>query len=136
MYFDVIGHRKRIMYSKKIKTNRKKMKSNRKTFGIIIIGNEILSGKTLDTNSHLICTELNNVGMVCKEIVTIPDVEKIISEKVNLFRQKFDFVFTTGGIGPTHDDKTSKAISSAFDDSLILNKEAKKGLKNIIQMMF
>ncbi len=105
------------------------MKSNRKTFGIIIIGNEILSGKTLDTNSHLICTELNNVGMVCKEIVTIPDVEKIISEKVNLFRQKFDFVFTTGGIGPTHDDKTSMAISSAFDDSLILNKEAKKRLE-------
>ena len=102
------------------------MKSNRKTFGIIIIGNEILSGKTLDTNSHLICTELNNVGMVCKEIVTIPDVEKIISEKVNLFRQKFDFVFTTGGIGPTHDDKTSSAISRAFGDSLILNKEAKK----------
>ena len=117
------------MYSKKIKTNRKKMKSNRKTFGIIIIGNEILSGKTLDTNSHLICSELNNVGMVCKEIVTIPDVEKIISEKVNLFRQKFDFVFTTGGIGPTHDDKTSSAISSAFGDSLILNKEAKKRLE-------
>ena len=100
------------------------MKSNRKTFGIVIIGNEILSGKTLDTNSHLICSELNNVGMVCKEIVTIPDVEKIISEKVNLFRQKFDFVFTTGGIGPTHDDKTSNAISSAFGDTLILNKEA------------
>ena len=44
--------------------------------------------------------------MVCKEIVTIPDVEKIISEKVNLFRQKFDFVFTTGGLGPSHGDKT------------------------------
>ncbi len=105
------------------------MKSNRKTFGIIIIGNEILSGKTLDTNSHLICTELNNIGMVCKEIVTIPDVEKIISEKVNLFRRKFDFVFTTGGIGPTHDDKTSSAITSAFDDSLTLNEEAKKRLE-------
>jgi len=105
------------------------MKSNRKTFGIIIIGNEILSGKTLDTNSHLICTELNSVGMVCKEIVTIPDIEKIISEKVNLFRQKFDFVFTTGGIGPTHDDKTSNAISSAFGDTLTLNKEAKKRLE-------
>ena len=105
------------------------MKSNRKTFGIIIIGNEILSGKTLDTNSHLICTELNNVGMVCKEIVTIPDIEKIISEKVNLFRQKFDFVFTTGGIGPTHDDKTSSAVSAAFGDRLELNKEAKKRLE-------
>jgi len=105
------------------------MKSNRKTFGIIIIGNEILSGKTLDTNSHLICTELNNIGMVCKEIVTVPDIEVIISEKVNSFRQKFDFVFTTGGIGPTHDDKTTKAISNAFSDSLKLNKEAKKRLE-------
>jgi len=105
------------------------MKSNRKNFGIIIIGNEILSGKTLDTNSHLICTELNNVGMVCKEIVTIPDIEEIILSKVNLFRQKFDFVFTTGGIGPTHDDKTSNAICRAFGDSLKLNKEAKKRLE-------
>jgi molybdenum cofactor synthesis domain-containing protein len=105
------------------------MKSNRKTFGIIIIGNEILSGKTLDTNSHLICTELNNVGMVCKEIVTIPDIEKIISKKVNLFRQKFDYVFTTGGIGPTHDDKTSRAVSGAFGDTLELNEEAKKRLE-------
>ena len=105
------------------------MKSNRKTFGIIIIGNEILSGKTLDTNSHFICTELNNVGMVCKEIVTIPDVEKIISDKVNSFRKNFDFVFTTGGIGPTHDDKTSNAIAIAFGDLLTLNLEAKKRLE-------
>ena len=74
------------------------MKSNRKTFGIVIIGNEILSGKTLDTNSHLICSELNNVGMVCKEIVTIPDVEKIISEKVNFFRQKFDLFLQLVGL--------------------------------------
>ena len=88
-----------------------------------------MSGKTLDTNSHLICTELNNIGMVCKEIVTVPDIEVIISEKVNSFRQKFDFVFTTGGIGPTHDDKTTKAISNAFSDSLKLNKEAKKRLE-------
>ena len=108
------------------------MKSNRKTFGIIIIGNEILSGKTLDTNSHLICSELHNVGMICKEIVTIPDIEKIISDKVNLFRQKFDFVFTTGGIGPTHDDKTSSAVSSAFGDTLKLNKEAKKKIRKTL----
>ena len=105
------------------------MKSNRKTFGIIIIGNEILSGKTLDTNSNLICTELHNIGMICKEIVTIPDIEKIISEKVNLFRHKFDFVFTTGGIGPTHDDKTSNAITNAFGDKLALNKDAKERLE-------
>ena len=109
------------------------MKSNRKTFGIIIIGNEILSGKTLDTNSHLICTELNSVGMVCKEIVTIPDIEKIISEKVNLFRQKFDFVFTTGGIGPTHDDITAQSVSKAFGLKYEIHKEAFKILESYYQ---
>ena len=61
------------------------MKFNRKTFGIIIIGNEILSGKTQDTNSNLICRELNKIGFVCKEIAVIGDDKKKISEKVNKF---------------------------------------------------
>ena len=105
------------------------MKFHRKTFGIIIIGNEILSGKTLDTNSNLINKELNNIGMICKEVVVIPDEKKIICEKVNLFRESFDFVFTTGGIGPTHDDITAEAISLAFNDPLELNDEAKKRIE-------
>ena len=119
------------MYSKKKNTNsKKKMKINRKTFGIIIIGNEILSGKTLDTNSNLICIELNKLGMTCKQIVVIPDDQKLIEEKVNSFRSNFDYVFTTGGIGPTHDDITAKSISSALNDPLVLNKDAKKRLEN------
>tara|TARA_B100000287_G_C20643166_1_gene784232 strand:- start:1416 stop:2162 length:747 start_codon:yes stop_codon:yes gene_type:complete len=105
------------------------MKFHRKTFGIIIIGNEILSGKTLDTNSNLINKELNNIGMICKEVVVIPDEKKIICEKVNLYRETFDFVFTTGGIGPTHDDITAEAISLAFNDPLELNDEAKKRIE-------
>ncbi len=105
------------------------MKFHRKTFGIIIIGNEILSGKTLDTNSNLINKELNNIGMICKQVVVIPDEKQIICEKVNLFRESFDFVFTTGGIGPTHDDITAEAISLAFNDPLQLNDEAKKRIE-------
>ncbi len=106
------------------------MKSNRKTFGIIIIGNEILSGKTIDTNSNLVCCKFTSLGLSCKEVVVIPDEEEIIIEKVNHFREKFDFVFTTGGIGPTHDDITANSVSKAFSVPLILNKVAKKRLEN------
>ena len=105
------------------------MKLKRKTFGIIIIGNEVLSGKTLDTNSNYLCKELYEIGMECKEVTVIQDVEGAIIEKVNLFRDKYDFVFTTGGIGPTHDDITSQSISKAFNDNLVLNKIAKKRLE-------
>ena len=105
------------------------MKLKRKTFGIIIIGNEVLSGKTLDTNSNYLCKELYEIGMECKEVTVIQDIEGAIIEKVNLFRDKYDFVFTTGGIGPTHDDITSQSISKAFNDKLVLNKIAKKRLE-------
>ena len=105
------------------------MKLKRKTSGIIIIGNEVLSGKTLDTNSNFLCKELYEMGMECKEVSVIQDIERTIIEKVNLFRKKYDFVFTTGGIGPTHDDITSQSISKAFNDKLVLNKLAKKRLE-------
>ena len=98
------------------------MKIKRKTSGIIIIGNEVLSGKTLDTNSNFLCKKLHEIGIECKEISVVEDIEKIIVKKVNSFRKKFDFVFTTGGIGPTHDDITSKSIAVAFKDKFVLNK--------------
>jgi len=105
------------------------MKLKRKTSGIIIIGNEVLSGKTLDTNSNYLCKELYQIGMECKEVAVVQDIESTIIEKVNLFRNKYDFVFTTGGIGPTHDDITSHSISKAFNDKLVLNKIAKERLE-------
>ena len=105
------------------------MKIKRKTSGIIIIGNEVLSGKTLDTNSNFLCKKLHEIGIECKEISVVEDIEKIIVKKVNSFRKKFDFVFTTGGIGPTHDDITSKSIAVAFKDKFVLNKLAKARLK-------
>ena len=105
------------------------MKLKRKTSGIIIIGNEVLSGKTLDTNSNYLCKTLYEIGVECKEISVVQDIEKNIIEKVNLFRKNFDYVFTTGGIGPTHDDITSKSIAKAFNDKLVLNKLAKARLE-------
>ena len=105
------------------------MNFSRKNFGIIIIGNEILSGKTIDTNSNYICKQLNAIGMVCKEINVVRDSEKDIVEKINTFRKKYDYIFTTGGIGPTHDDITAKAVSKALNDPLVLNNVAKKRLE-------
>ena len=105
------------------------MKKKRKTSGIIIIGNEILSGKTLETNSNFMCKKLFDVGISCEEINSIKDEESKIIEKVNTFRNKYDYVFTSGGIGPTHDDITSASIAKAFKRKLVLNQEARKLLE-------
>ncbi len=101
------------------------MKKKRKSSGIIIIGNEVLSGKTLDTNSNFMCKELFKIGISCEEINSIKDDEKTIIDKINIFKSKFDYVFTSGGIGPTHDDITSLSIAKALNQKLILNSEAK-----------
>ena len=81
---------------------------------IIIVGNEILSGRTQDTNTGTISLWLNSIGVVVEEVRVIPDIEKIIVETVNHLRKVYDYVFTTGGIGPTHDDITAKSISSTL----------------------
>ena len=92
--------------------------------GIIIIGNEILSGRTKDTNTSTLATWLNSLGIKVEEVRVIPDKKNIIIETVNLFRNKFKYVFTSGGIGPTHDDITSESISEAFNISYGAHKEA------------
>ena len=105
------------------------MKKQRKTSGIIIIGNEILSGKTLEKNSNFMCKELFRIGVSCEEIVIIKDDKSRIIEKLNNFRKKYSFVFTSGGIGPTHDDITSDSVACALGKKLILNTEAKRRLE-------
>ena len=105
------------------------MKIQRKTSGIIIIGNEILSGKTLEKNSNFMCKELFRIGVSCEEIVIIKDDKSRIIEKLNNFRKKYSFVFTSGGIGPTHDDITSDSVACALGKKLILNTEAKRRLE-------
>ena len=96
---------------------------------VIIIGNEILSGRTLDTNKHYLCKELTKNGIDVIEARVIKDDEKAIIQVVNEVRKKYNYVFTTGGIGPTHDDLTSLSIAKAFKVKLIKNKKAVEILK-------
>ena len=100
------------------------------TAGIIIIGDEILSGRTQDTNSNFIAKKLTKSGIQLKEIIVIPDKEDMIINSVRNFHKSFTYVFTTGGIGPTHDDITSESISKAFNKKYIINSEAFNILKN------
>ena len=97
--------------------------------GIIIIGNEILSGRTKDTNTSTLAVWLNSLGIKVDEVRVIPDIEQTIIDTVNIFRKKFNYVFTSGGIGPTHDDITSSSISKAFKMKYGAHKEAFKILE-------
>ena len=98
---------------------------------ILIIGNEILSGRTQDLNVSFISNWLNlNCGISVNEVRIIPDLEKKIIENVLDLSKKFHYVFTTGGIGPTHDDITSLSISKAFKVKYNFNKEAYSILEN------
>jgi len=88
------------------------------TAGILVIGNEILSGKVVDTNSPYLCRELRSLGVVVERIVTIPDVIEVIAEHVKTMSQTYDYVLTSGGIGPTHDDLTVDGVAAAFGKPL------------------
>ena len=100
--------------SKKVKVNA----------SILIIGNEILSGRTQDTNTSTLAIWLNSIGVNVAEVRVIPDIENTIVETLNFLRSTYDYVFTTGGIGPTHDDITAESISKAFDIDYGFHKEA------------
>jgi molybdenum cofactor synthesis domain-containing protein len=89
------------------------------TAAVVIIGNEILSGRTQDTNLRDIAVAIGGWGIRVTEARVIPDVEATIVATVNELRAKHDYVFTTGGIGPTHDDITAESIAKAFDVKLI-----------------
>ena len=97
---------------------------------IIIIGNEILSGRTQDTNTSTIALWLNSLGVKVQEVRVIPDIEDVIVNTISKVRKINNYVFTTGGIGPTHDDITAKSISKAFNVKYCVNKEAYKILEN------
>ena len=96
---------------------------------ILIIGNEILSGRVQDENVTFLAKGLNEVGVRLKEVRVIPDDSDTIVGTVNEVRRVFDYVFTTGGIGPTHDDITAQCIAEAFAVKLILHPEAKRLLE-------
>src|SRR6185436_13112521 len=89
-----------------------------KTAGIVVIGNEILSGKTRDENSLFLVRELRELGVNVRKIAVIPDELGLISSEVRSFSTAFDYVFTTGGVGPTHDDLTMDGIALAFNQKV------------------
>ena len=105
-------------------TNSKKVNA-----AILIIGNEILSGRTQDTNTSTLATWLNSIGVKVNEVRIIPDIEKLIVDTLNVLRKTNDYVFTTGGIGPTHDDITAASVSKAFNLKYEIHKEAFKILE-------
>ncbi len=88
---------------------------------VLIIGNEILSGRTQDVNLNHIALTLGEWGIQVREARVVPDVESAIVDAVNYARTTYDYVFTTGGIGPTHDDITADCIARAFDVPIVIN---------------
>jgi len=90
------------------------MSDKNPTACLLVIGNGVLSGRTQDANIRFLATGLGAIGIPLREVRVIPDVAQIIIDTVNEVRAKFDYVFTTGGIGPTHDDITSECVAAAF----------------------
>jgi len=100
------------------------------TAALIIIGNEILSGRTIDKNLPFLATRLNDIGVQLRECRVVADVEDEIVQAVNALRRKYDYVFTTGGIGPTHDDITADSVAKAFGVPIGHHPEAVEILKS------
>lgn len=96
---------------------------------VLIIGNEILSGRTQDENLAFLARGLGEVGIRLREARVIPDVAEVIIATVNEARRRFDYVFTTGGIGPTHDDITAQCMADAFGVKLVLDPDARRLLE-------
>ena len=96
------------------------------TAGIIIIGNEILSGKVRDANSFYLTTELRALGVDVRKVSVIPDEIEVIGSETVEFSRSYDFVFTSGGVGPTHDDVTMAGIAAGFGVDLVKNTEIRE----------
>lgn len=100
-----------------------------KTAGIVVIGNEILSAKTRDDNSYFLARELRALGVDLQKIAVIPDELQRIAQEVREFSAAFDYVFTTGGVGPTHDDITMDGIAAAFGQKIRRHPELESTLR-------
>lgn len=99
------------------------------TAALLIIGNEVLSGRTHDKNLPHIAERLNSVGVILSEARVIPDVPDKIVSAIHALSLEYDYVFTTGGIGPTHDDITADCVAKSFGVALPINPEAKRRLE-------
>lgn len=105
------------------------MSAQNPTSAILIIGSEILSGRTQDVNVQFLATRLSKRGINLCEVRVVPDEKEEIVLAVNALRKKYNFVFTTGGIGPTHDDITADCIAAAFGVAIDVHPEAKERLE-------
>jgi len=101
-----------------------------RTAGIVVIGNEILSGKTADTNSTFLARELRRLGVDVRRIAVVPDDLDDIARTVHDFHERFDLVFTSGGVGPTHDDITIEGIARAFGRRVVREPELEAKLRD------
>jgi len=101
-----------------------------KTAGIIIIGNEVLSGKTQDINSAFLCRELRSLGVDVRRIIVIPDDIQLIGKTAASFSAEWDYIFTTGGVGPTHDDVTVEGIAYGFGIPAIVHPHLERRLRD------
>lgn len=99
--------------------------NKRYTAAMIVIGNEILSGRTQDKNINYVANKLVECGVSLVEVRIVPDVEKVIIQAIHDVQEKVDYIFTSGGIGPTHDDITAECIAKAHDVSLVEHPEAR-----------
>lgn len=100
------------------------------TVGIIIIGDEILSAKVRDENSHFLASELVRLGVRVERILTIPDDIETIGREVRDYSRRFDYVITTGGVGPTHDDLTMAGVARGFDVALVRHPVLEKWIRD------
>lgn len=99
------------------------------TAAMLVIGNEILSGRTRDANMHFLAGKLTELGIRLMEARIVPDIEAIIVEAINDLRRRYDYVFTSGGIGPTHDDITADCVAKAFNVPIDVQPEARRRLQ-------
>ena len=100
------------------------------TAAYIMIGDEILSGRTKDENLNFLAENLTKIGINLKEVRIVPDDEQQIIEAIQNLKNKYNYIFTTGGIGPTHDDITADSIAKALNKKLVINQKAKEILIN------
>ena len=101
-----------------------------KTAGIVLIGDEILSGKTVDENARFLIEELRALGVALRRVIVIPDVLDEIEATVREFSGRYDHVFTSGGVGPTHDDLTMEGVARAFGEKIVRHPMLEKLLRD------
>ncbi|HEY2773433.1 MAG TPA: molybdopterin-binding protein [Candidatus Binatia bacterium] len=99
---------------------------------LVVIGNEILSGKVIDTNTPFLARELRGIGVALERVVVIPDELEQIATEVAVFSRRYDVVFTSGGVGPTHDDITMDGVAAAFGRPLVEHIELRRAIESFV----